>query len=104
MRRVMIFKSEKARDFLLRNGWVFTFRTEPKELGPVWITDGRGRKKIANGRVVWRGGIHIARLDTFLEGSGFSSEEEWLSEIRRLNGGVIPEHGWIHLVLLEVSE
>lgn len=96
----MIFKSERAREFLLENGWVFTFRARPKELGPVWITDGRGRKRIANGRVVWRRKIHIMHLDTFLEGSGFNSVDEWLSEIRRLNGGEIPEWGWIHLVLL----
>jgi len=106
----MSFESEKARRFLLEHGYVFTFRTKKRELEPVWINEGRGKPKVADGRIVWR--LPIGKyprlskndmLQIFYEGSGFESPMEWLDEIIRLNGR-LPSKGWIYLVLLDSGD
>jgi len=117
-RTCMSFQSEKAREFLLKNGFVFTFRTKKKEIGPIWINEGRGKPKIANARIVWELEVDGSEIDPredlktelllklalepYVSGSGFEDGEEWVNEIRRLNTK-LPRSGWIYLVLLEVE-
>ena len=98
---VMIFQSEKARRFLLENGVVFTFRAKRrKKLGRDWITDRRGGHKIADILVEEEGKFKPQELDLNVEYSGFNTLEEWIGEIKRLNGGRLPSEGWLYKVTL----
>ena len=98
---VMIFKSEKARRFLLENGVVFSFRSKRrKKLGRDWITDRRGGHKIADALVEEEGKFKLQDLGLYVEYSGFSTLEEWIAEIRRLNRGKLPAEGWLYKIAL----
>ena len=97
----MIFQSEKARRFLLENGVVFTFRAKRrKKLGRDWISDRRGGRKIANVLVEEEGKFKPQELGLYVEYSGFSTLEEWIEEIRRLNRGKLPAEGWLYKIAL----
>jgi hypothetical protein len=97
---VIIFQSEKARDFLLFWGWVFTFRTRKrKKLGRDWMTDRRGGKKIVDVWVLYWAKVHISKLTRqHVKYSGFETKKEWLEEIKRLNHGILPEVGYVYKV------
>jgi len=95
----MIFQSEKARRFLLENGVVFTFRAKRrKKLGEDWITDRRGGRKIADILVEEEGKFKPQDLGLYVKYSGFSTLEEWIEEIKRLNGGRLPAEGRLYKV------
>jgi len=85
---VMIFSSEPARNFLLKEGRVFSFRSRKrKRTGRDWITDRRGGKKIADVYIeepfeIWK----AKQLETFVHASGFENLDAWLKEIYRLGG------------------
>jgi len=97
----VIFQSEKARRFLLENGVVFTFRSKRrKKLGEDWITDRRGGHKIADVLVEEERKFKPQELGLYVEYSGFSTLEEWIGEIERLNGGRLPAEGWLYKVTL----
>lgn len=97
----MIFQSEKARRFLLENGVVFTFRAKRrKKLGEDWIADRRGGHKIADVLVEEEGMFRPQELGLYVEYSGFSTLEEWIEEMKRLNGGMLPSEGWLYKVTL----
>jgi hypothetical protein len=97
---VMIFQSEEAGRFLLEKGVVFTFRVKRrKKLGKDWITYKRGRRRIAN-VLVEEGKFKSSELSLYVEYSGFSSLQEWIGEIKRLNGGRLPAEGWLYKVTL----
>lgn len=98
---VMIFEGEKARNFLLRNGAVYTFRVKRrKKVGKDWITDRRGGRKIAEVLIEEVGEFAPTGLTPYVGLSGFNSLEEWTAEIRRLNDGKLPEKGWLYMVVL----
>ena len=98
---VMIFQSEKARRFLLENGVVFTFRAKRrKKLGRDWITDRRGGRKNSRHPSGGRGKVQASRSGLYVEYSGFSTLEEWIGEIKKLNGGRLPSGGWLYKVTL----
>ena len=99
---VMIFQLEKARDFLLRNGYVFTFRiNRVKKEGNDWMNAKRTGKKIADIHVTLCG-RHITEreLEDYVLDSGFSTLGDWHEEIRRLNNGKLPYYGHIYYVEL----
>ena len=97
----MIFKSEKTRRFLLQNGVVFTFRAKRrKRLGRNWITDRRGGKRIAYILIEEEGVFKPSQLHLYVDYSGFSTLEEWIKEIERLNRGRLPAEGWLYKVTL----
>ena len=99
---VMIFQSEKARDFLLKNGYVFTFRVKTaKREGHDWMNEKRTGKKIADINVTLCGRHNTEReLADFVLDSGFSTLGEWYAEIRRFNNGKLPYFGYIYYVEL----
>ena len=98
---VMIFKSDKARNFLLENGAVFTYRVHRrKKVGNDWITDEYRKPKIADAFIKEEGQFTPYGLWIFVEFSGFSSLKEWVEEIKKLNKGKIPAKGWLYKVIL----
>lgn len=101
MKNVMIFKCDRARNFLLIRGYVFTFRErQRKSTGRGWINDGWARPKIADVFISEIGGLHWSHLELYAPYSGFESFEEWLAAIKELNRGYIPSKGWLYLVQL----
>lgn len=97
---VMIFQSNKARGFLLRTGFVYTFRTKKrKEMGRDWINEKRGGKKIANVFILKIKEINdIDDLERYVPQTGFDSLKEWKDEITNMNGGKLPDSGYLYLV------
>ena len=97
----MFFKSDKAFSYLMRNGFVYTFRTKRRRLNErVAVRRSKKEKKVATGRIVEIVKINdILELKKYVECSGFASFEEWVEEIKKLNGGV-PAVGWLHKVEL----
>jgi len=104
MKMVMIFQSEEARRFLLENGVVFTFRAKRrKNLGNDWITDRRGGHKVVDVFVEEEGRFKPSDLGLYVEYSGFSSLQEWIEEIKKLNKGKLPAEGWLYKVSLQLA-
>lgn len=114
---VISFSSESARNHLLENGWVYTFRKGSirKGIGKDWANSGRGTKKIADVDIELVRGIYLeshpdprARfrkfLNPFVKHSGFSSTDEWIDEIYSLNRWRYPEGGWLYKVSLYKTE
>lgn len=120
---VMYFKSEKALEFLLKNGVVYTLRSKRKKIiGWDWIKTSRNGRKVADvfveevGRVTFPGCYGIAKerlpikkrtvdytdtsqIEPYVEYSGFSSAKEWLEEYWELVGDRIP-FAWLYKVTL----
>ncbi|MBA7690388.1 hypothetical protein ES703_98914 [subsurface metagenome] len=102
---VIIFENEKARNHLLKESFVFTFRKKKrKRTGNDWMTNMRGGFKVADVDIeeigCWTGMAWLSILKSFVEHSGFSTEGEWLVEIVKLNKGLMPKKGWIYGVRL----
>jgi len=110
---VFIFTSEKARNHLLREGFVYTLRARRRsiEFGEDWFTDKRSGRKIAD--------VHVARvidfpvnlkegliplkafLEAYVKHSGFASVDEWIDEFKRLNRPHRITHLWLYRVSLK---
>ena len=101
---VIIFQSRKALNFLLENGFVYTFRARQRKTGRDWVTDRRGGWKLANVYIQLIGSMGVESLETFEECSGFNSVKEWIDEIKRLNKGKLPHVGFLYLVELEEAD
>ena len=98
---VIIFQSKKARAHLLQKCVVFTFRAHRrKKLGKDWMTDRRGGFKITDVSIEEEGCFNPLDLGPYVDFSGFTTLEEWLKEIRRLNKGKLPRKGWLYRVSL----
>lgn len=98
---VIIFQSEKARSFLLENGFVYTFRVHRrKRTGRDWMTDKRGGRKIADVFIEEIGCFRPTGLLPYVEYSGFDSYREWQEEIVALNRNVYPNRGWLYKITL----
>lgn len=97
----MAFQSSKARAFLLRTGFVYTFRKKKrkKEMGRDWISEKRGGKKIANVFILKIKEINdMDDLERYVPQTGFDSLKEWKDEITNMNGGKLPNSGYLYLV------
>lgn len=107
---VMIFQNPKARNQLLENGIVYTFRTKPHSLGKDWATDKRGGKKIADiniERMEMISGGYLIRDNTlrplllkYLKESGFDTISEWINVIKILNKKKNPEYAFVFKVTI----
>jgi hypothetical protein len=101
----MIFKSEKARNFLLKHGVVVTFRPKKrkKNIEKTWATPKYRGKKFAD--IIVRFLCEVKReeirekLDEHVALSGFKTVDEWIEEIKNLNGGEIPKKGYLYIVI-----
>ena len=106
----MIFSSEKAREFLLKNGLVYTYRMKQrKQIGDDWMTDKRGGHKITD-ILVYPGSFVVSEIQLlgYVNQSGFSSLRDWLNEIALLTHADKDNMslcGWLYKVTLrkEVS-
>jgi len=107
----MIFQNLRARNFLLKHGPGYSFRTHRHKEGDDWINDGRGKPKLANVKIKEQAEFNqendvFEGLSRFLlpysQSSGFSGTEQWIKAIillipqRRL-----PNHGWLYRVQLK---
>jgi len=112
---VMLFKSHKALAYLLRHGYVYTIRAKKRPEGKDWVTNKRGGKKIANVFVKYVGVVRIEEtgsivltkcgvrlLEEYVRKSGFWDEQEWLEEVRKLNG-TLPDKAHLYFVCLADS-
>ncbi len=98
----MIFAVEKARRFLLENGFVITFRKNRRKAVNLndWITDHRSGKKIANVKIFELCSLgEMYAWSCFYRWSGFDAPEEWLDEIERVNK-TMPTSGYLYLVVV----
>lgn len=81
----IIFNSEKARKHLLEKGFVYTVRKARKKNGYYSAYQTVGGKKFLGS--VYLEFVSIVYkpedLTKFVENSGFSDVEEWLSELKR---------------------
>lgn len=101
----MLFKSEKARNFLLKHGIVITFRPKKrkKNIEQTWATPKYRGKKICD--IIVRLLCEVKReeirekLDKYVALSGFKTVDEWIEEIKKLNKGEVPEKGYLYVVI-----
>jgi hypothetical protein len=108
---VMIFVVKEAREQLLCNGVVVTFRENPHTLGKDWVTDKRGGKKLCDVQIselkinddapcdppVW-----IRDIEPYWGLSGFKSIEGWFSVIQKLTEHSKRFNGFGYLYLISV--
>ena len=101
---VITFSDEKVRNYLLKHGYVFTYRKGRnlrKQLGNDWANSGRLTKKIMD--VVVEPIDQIMdipaheQLAPYVGDSGFKDITEWLEAIRGLNHG-LPIYGILYKV------
>ena len=86
---IIHFKSEKALKFLITYGVVYTLRPNLRKTGKAWICN--NRRKVADATVEYVEKItqsNAGILEEFVSKSGFDSVEEWLNEVKRLNGKI----------------
>jgi len=85
---VIIFREDKPRKFLLKNGEVFTLRINRKKFGRDYMTDGRGHPKICDVMVEDWGKIstdYPLILSKYVKKSGYLTIPEWLEAVKRVN-------------------
>jgi hypothetical protein len=102
---VMIFGSKKAREYLLKNGVVYSFRSKQrKDTGKNWITDKRGGKKLNNVEIEEVGSMSMYLLGDYVYASGFQTLIEWIEEIKKVNKRIVDPFGWLYKVTLTKTE
>jgi len=81
------FAHPVARSHLLREGYVFSLRSEERTTGETWLrVSGRGRSvgQVEIQRV--REDATEAGLDTFARGSGFADAGAWIDAVEDVHG------------------
>ena len=116
MRKTVIyFKSKKALDYLLKNGEVYTIRPRKRSEGLAYVKTSKKGRKLAEVEVKYVGEVVLTapddewyvadgayakgKLEEFVDKSGFNSVEEWLEEVRKLNGGKLPDRMFLYHVV-----
>jgi len=104
---VITFASEKALEYLLEHGHVYTFRLKRRVmLGRDWMNDHRLGKKISDVYVEELLCLSFSDLGPYVTESGFKTLKGWIDEAVVLNwkpkGTVINGEtvGWLYLVTL----
>ena len=102
---VILFSNENARTQLLEKGYVYTYRKGDKRdtKHQDWANSGYRTSKIADVTKIPLMLLHdfmVEReLESFVEGSGFKTVQEWIQAIKDFNRGKIPAYG----TLIKVS-
>ena len=112
---VIYFKSKKALDYLLKNGEVYTIRPRKRSEGLAYVKTSKKGRKLAEVEVKYVGEVVLTapddewyvadgayakgKLEEFVDKSGFNSVEEWLEEVRKLNGGKLPDRMFLYHVV-----
>ena len=100
---VIIFSSEKARNHLLVNGFVYTARLKKrKQIGRDWMTDRRTGNKIKDVFTTYMGEKTLSNLPPFASDSGFEKVLPWWDEIQRLAGRPLSVVEPLHLYRVEL--
>jgi hypothetical protein len=83
----MYFKSEKAREYLVNHGMVYTIRRHRYHVGKDYMSLGRGKPKIADIYIEEVGPMFdgIDTLKAYVDQSGFETPGDWLSELFSLH-------------------
>lgn len=97
----IIFANETARQQLVEEGEVITFRKNTRTTGETWWRESRTGPKRGDVLVEWEKdvcphGTGMA-LDPYVELSGFNSVHHWQQAIRAENGGM-PAEGELYRV------
>lgn len=98
------FKNEKALNYLLNHGFVYTLRRINRKTGVVTLKDGNYRdlglvmveyiglvRKVNEKHVVFRLDGKVEPLENYVSGSGFSTVDEWLKAFESLTGKTEPK-------------
>lgn len=95
---VITFASDRAREFLLKNGCVYTFRLARRSgLGKDWMREKRSGRKMADVYIEEIGEFSPYKLEPYVKESGFTSLSEWITEIKKLNI-ILPSKGFLYKV------
>jgi hypothetical protein len=91
------FNDPTARQQLLSEGEVVTFRTRQRTTGSTWWSRTRLGTKEGDVTVKELGEVPPTAdaLRSYRERSGFETVEEWIAAIERLNGD-LPETGYLY--------
>jgi hypothetical protein len=97
----IVFSDATARKQLVDEGRVVTFRKRDRTTGATWWRKSRTGEK--EGDVVVKQIAKIDPADSMLlafhrEESGFETTKAWMDAIRELNGGELPESGYLYEV------
>lgn len=98
----IIFSNRIARDQLLRESEVVTFRKSTRTTGDTWWRESRLGPKEGDVEVTEIGKINPIETDKlaqYRELSGFETVKEWQQAIRSLNGS-LPKSGFLYHVFL----
>lgn len=103
---VISFSVPRVREYLMTNGFVYTYRKrERKRLGKTWMNSGRGKKKIADVIIKEVRRVNneylIEQIREYSAHSGFDSVEQWKRVILNLNKNQLGGHGWLYKVTLQ---
>ena len=103
---VISFSVPEARNQLLNDGEVFTYRWKKrKNVGNNWANSGRGTKKIGD---VWICEYFQAEpnlsLAPYQHKSGFKSLEDWQQRIQDMKPRNQDDPGWLYHVILYPKE
>ena len=100
---VICFSVKQAREHLMREGYVYTFRwNERKNIGKNWANSGRTTSKIANVNIDEPRLIESpSDLDIYVADSGFNTKKDWLDVIMSMSKHLKTfnqMHGYMYLV------
>ncbi|MBA7626016.1 hypothetical protein ES703_33450 [subsurface metagenome] len=103
---VISFSVKEARDQLLNEGVVCTFRwNKRKQTGKDWANSGRLTKKICDVHIEEIKRIEtVTDLNPYVSKSGFKTKKEWLDVIMSMK---LPKHGlagWLYKVTIRYPE
>jgi len=111
---VISFSEPDVRDFLLKEGKVYTFRKnrrkqfikQPREDQlhrrgiPDWANEGRTHPKLADVTIYEVGSFTVPELRPYSDQSGFNSYGGWVEAIKRQFRSKELDKGWLYKVTL----
>lgn len=97
---VISFSVKEARDQLMNEGEVYTFRwPKRKQLGKTWANVKRGTKKMCDVHIEEVGSItNLFQLKDYVEKSGFSHIGAWATVIMNMHKPGSEMIGWMYKV------
>lgn len=92
------FSVEQVRNYLLENGYVYTFREYDRSRGITWMNAGRNMPKICDVFVGFVRTINnLEELEPYIIYSSFRSVDEWVHQIHKF--GIKKIEGYLYLVI-----
>ena len=103
---VISFSVKEARDQLLNNGTVYTFRwNRRKKTGKDWANIKRGTKKICDVHIEEAGSItNLYQLKEYVEHSGFDHIGAWATVIMNMHKPGSEMIGWMYKVTINSQQ